>query len=143
MYLRAPTALLGCAVVLTACDDSAREQREARELAKARELELMSNMPRAGPEIERRLRDRIKSDGSVAVINDSPGQSYYSLRAIPANAEWTVRCSSDGLEVAFAVASESRSAFEISLSDADLEEATCKDLIGITAAKIGQILSGK
>jgi hypothetical protein len=96
----------------------------------------MTNMTLAGPEIERRLRDRLQSDGEIVVIKDKPGEVFLSMRAMPATVSWTADCGLGGLNV-------SLKGIEFELSDALLEERVCKELIPLTGVKVRQILSGK
>ena len=65
--------MVGCAALLTACGDDSKRQREReRTDQRNKELVLMTNMILAGPEIERRLRERLQSDGEIVVIKDNP-----------------------------------------------------------------------
>ena len=96
----------------------------------------MTNMTLAGPEIERRLRERLQSDGEIVVIKDKPGEVFLSMRAMPATVSWTADCGLGGLNV-------SLNGIEFELSDALLEERVCKELIPLTGVKVKQILSGK
>jgi len=96
----------------------------------------MTNMTLAGPEIERRLHERLQSDGEIVVIKDKPGEVFVLMRAMPAIVSWTADCGLGGLNV-------SLKGIELELSDALLEEQVCKELIPLTAVKVRQILSGK
>ena len=72
--------MVGCAALLTACgDDSQRQREQERTEQRNKELALMTNMTLAGPEIERRLRDRLQSDGEIVVIKDKPGEVFVSM----------------------------------------------------------------
>jgi hypothetical protein len=130
-----------CAATLTSCGDNSQRQRELAQRDK--ELGLMNNMTLAGPEIERRLRERIQSNGSTVVIKESIGDIFLSLRAMPAGVTWTADCSSAGLSVSFGTTGENGNGVVVTLSDAYLEEDTCKELIPLTAAKVTQLIAGK
>ena len=103
----------------------------------------MSNMTLAGPEIERRLRERLQSDGEIVVIKDKPGEVFVSMWAMPAIVSWTADCGLGGLNVSLGSAAENEKGIEFELSDALLEERFCKELIPLTGVKVRQILSGK
>jgi hypothetical protein len=129
--------MVGCAALLTACGDDSKRQREReRTDQRNKELALMTNMTLAGPEIERRLHERLQSDGEIVVIKDKPGEVFVLMRAMPAIVSWTADCGLGGLNV-------SLKGIELELSDALLEEQVCKELIPLTAVKVRQILSGK
>ena len=129
--------MVGCAALLTACgDDSQRQREQERTEQRNKESALMTNMTLAGPEIERRLRERLQSDGEIVVIKDKPGEVFVLMRAMPAIVSWTADCGLDGLKV-------SLGSIELELSDALLEERVCKELIPLTGVKVRQILSGK
>jgi hypothetical protein len=49
-----------------------RQREQERTEQRNKELALMTNMTLAGPEIERRLRERLQSDGEIVVIKDNP-----------------------------------------------------------------------
>jgi hypothetical protein len=129
--------MVGCAALLTACgNDSNRQREQERTEQRNKELGLMTNMTLAGPEIERRLHERLQSDGEIVVIKDKPGEVFVLMRAMPAIVSWTADCGLGGLNV-------SLGSIELELSDALLEEQVCKELIPLTAVKVRQILSGK
>ena len=129
--------MVGCAALLTACGDvSQRKREQERTEQRNKESALMTNMTLAGPEIERRLRERLQSDGEIVVIKDKPGEVFLSMRAMPATVSWTADCGLGGLNV-------SLNGIEFELSDALLEERVCKELIPLTGVKVKQILSGK
>ena len=136
--------MVGCAALLTACgDDSQRKREQERTEQRNKELALMTNMTLAGPEIERRLRERLQSDGEIVVIKDKPGEVFVSMRAMPAIVSWTADCGLGGLNVSLGSAAENEKGIEFELSDALLEERFCKELIPLTGVKVRQIVSGK
>jgi len=49
-----------------------RQREQERTEQRNKELALMTNMTLAGLEIERRLRERLQSDGEIVVIKDNP-----------------------------------------------------------------------
>src|SRR5262249_41932767 len=125
--------MISYSVVLVACgDDTARivARKQAQEQHR-KEVDLLSDTSRAGPEIERRLRERIQSNGSIIVIKED---SSSSLSAMPANVVWTARCSLSGLWVSFGVTgdAENGNSIELWLSYAGLDEQVCKELIQVT-----------
>jgi hypothetical protein len=101
----------------------------------------MRDGSRAGPEIERRLRERIQSNGSIVLIKDKPGQ-FESLQAVPATVAWTASCSFAGLWIALALPGE-QEGLNLEISDAFLDEEDCKRLLPLTAARVVDILGGK
>src|SRR5271157_1340789 len=99
--------------LLTACGDDSQRQRE-QELMEQRnkELALMTDMTLAGPQIERRLRERLQSDGEIVVIKDKPGEVFVLMRAMPAIVSWTADCGLGGLNVSLGYATENEKGIE-------------------------------
>jgi hypothetical protein len=127
---------------IAACDD--RSEREQREHAARRtaELSLMTDISRAAPEIERRLRERVQSDGKMIFVKERAGDRFLSLQAMPVTVTWIADCGLVGLSVSFGDVGESGNGTEIRLSDASFDEPACRTLLPIAAAKVGQVLSG-
>jgi hypothetical protein len=133
-------AIIGCAVMLVACDDNSQGEKELAGRRAAEELALMRDGSRAGPEIERRLRERIQSNGSIVLIKDKPGQ-FGSLQAVPATVAWRAICSA-GLWITLAPPGE-QEGLNLEISDAFLDEEDCKRLLPLAATKVVDILGGK
>jgi hypothetical protein len=126
--------------MLTSCDDDADRRRHLASERAKEELTLLTNMVVAGPEIARRIRERIQSDGSVIIIKNELLSSFH---AMPSNVPWMASCSEAGLSITLGSGGESGAGVELTLSDAYLEEQTCKELVALTAAKVLEILAGK
>jgi hypothetical protein len=121
--------------VLGSCgDDSGRKQQADQEAA---ELALMRDAAKAGPQIEERLRKRMRSDGQILLIKEEFG----TLHATPATVSWTLTCGA-GLGLSIAAAGESTGIY-LAISDSFLEEKDCLKLLPLTAAKVSDILAAK
>lgn len=129
------------ALLLANCDDGAEHEAErVAKQASAEELALMRDMSRAGPEIERRLRERIQSNGYVVIVKERGNLEL--LRGISMTTPWTVDCGI-GLSVTFASAGDP-DGLEITISNQTFFDGEdCKKLIPIVAAKLADILSSK
>jgi hypothetical protein len=124
-----------------ASDLSEQEQREPP-ARRAAELSLMTDTSRAAPEIERRLREHVQSNGTLIFVKNSAGGRFLSLQAMPPTVTWITDCGFFGLSVSFGAASENGNGTEIRLSNVSLDEAACRTLLPIAAAKVGQVLGG-
>ena len=92
-------------IVTTSCDDDADRQRHLASERAKEELTLLTNMAVAGPEIARRIRERIQSDGSVIIIKDELLSSFH---AMPSNVPWMASCSGAGLSITLGYAGDIR-----------------------------------
>jgi hypothetical protein len=77
-------------------DRSEGEQRE-HAVGRAAELSLMTDISRAAPEIKRRLRERVQSNGTIVFVKNSAGGRFLSLRAMPLTVTWIADCGLVGL----------------------------------------------
>jgi hypothetical protein len=79
---------LACLPLLAACDDNrqAKKSNSASELI-ATETALMSDPDRAGPELERRLAERVKVDGGLILVSTMMG-----FFVLPVSTPWTLHC---------------------------------------------------
>jgi hypothetical protein len=125
-----------CAIALAACRDESQLDKE-RAAQDAAELALMRDLSRAVPEIERRLRARIHSNGSIILVKEEFG----SLHAMPSTVGWTTTCGG-GLSLSIAAAGQDNG-LHLPISDALLEEEDCNKLLPLTAAKIIDIIAGR
>ena len=132
-------AIAGWAIMLAACDDDFQKKKELAVHHDEEELALMRDLSRAGPEIERRLRERLQSKGSIVLIKDKDNGS---LQAVPATIGWTADCNALGLSITLALPGEA-DGLELEISDAFLNDEDCKKLLPLTAVKVADILSGK
>jgi len=129
-------AMLGALCVLPACGDGSQSEKEQAARRDAEELALMRDTIRAGPEIERRLRERIEPSGSIVIVKE-----FGSLRAIPVGSAWSATCGF-GLSVVIAAAGDNEG-IQLNVSDAFFGQEDCKILLPITAAKVSDVLAGK
>jgi hypothetical protein len=130
--------LLGAMIApLAACDNSAQRAREQAAARNAEELALMRDVSRAAPEIERRLREHIQSNGTIVVIT----KEFGSWQAMPATTAWTVTCGL-GLSVTIAAAGDNEG-ISLEISDAFLGEADCRTVLPLTATKVADLFAGK
>ena len=136
--VRVPTGTTG---EPRAGDRSAPDQRE-RAARGAAELSLMTDTSRAAPEIERRLREQVQSNGTIVFLKANAGGRFLSLQAMPPTVTWIAECGLIGLWVSFGSVGENGSGTEVRLSDASFDEAACRVLLPIATAKVGQVISG-
>jgi hypothetical protein len=87
---------LACLPLLAACDNNqqAKKSNSASELIE-KETALMADSDRAGPELEKRLADRVKVDGGVLLVRTGMDQFV-----LPVSTPWTLRCSG-GMSIVF------------------------------------------
>jgi hypothetical protein len=117
-------------------DDSERQKKLAAQ--DAEELALMRDASRAGPEIDTRLRKRIRPNGSMILVNEEFGD----LHALPSTVGWSATCGTGGLAVSIAAAGQ-ENGLTVPISDAFLEEQDCLRLLPLAATKVTDILAGK
>jgi hypothetical protein len=99
------------------------------------EVALFRDAFRAGPEIDRRLRERIKWNSSFVIVED-----FGSSQVIPTGSAWSASCGF-GLTVVIAVAGESEG-IRLNISDEFFSEEDCGILLPLTAARVADIFSG-
>jgi hypothetical protein len=99
---------------------------------------LMRDASRAGPEIDTRLRKRIRPNGSMILVNEEFGD----LHALPSTVGWSATCGTGGLAVSIAAAGQ-ENGLTVPISDAFLEEQDCLRLLPLAATKVTDILAGK
>jgi len=127
-----------CAGALTACSSEDQDLETTRRT----ENELMHDIARAGPAIEDRLRNRVELNGSIILLSEKRGSFFWSLAAMPAQAQWSVKCGPQGISLDFGSTGEFGSGVNVQLSGARLDENACKVLVPLTASKVEAILSG-
>jgi hypothetical protein len=84
--------------------EARQQQAEARQKqaeAEAAEARLMADFRVAGPELKRRLAERVRRSGRLLILGPFPGASNFSITAMPLSTPWAVECSSSGLTVTF------------------------------------------
>jgi hypothetical protein len=81
---------------LSACDDDQQSKKpnQTLELIK-QETALMSDLDRAGPELESRLAQRVRVDGGLILVNAAMG-----MFVLPTSTQWTLQCS-PGITIVF------------------------------------------
>jgi hypothetical protein len=97
----------------------------------------MRDLSRAGPEIERRLRERLQISGPIIILSEQFGE----MHAVPATTGWTVSCGT-GFGVSIGAAGQT-DGLHLPISDAFFEEEDCKRLLPLAAAKVADIFAGK
>jgi hypothetical protein len=107
-------------------------------LRKEEELALMRDVSKAGPEIDVRLRKRIRSKGQIILVKEAFGE----LHAVPSTVGWSASCGLGGLNVSIAAVGE-ENGLSLQVSDAFLHEEDCTSLLPLTATKVSDILAGK
>jgi hypothetical protein len=89
-------AALAFFALLSACDNNeqAKKPNPASETIN-RETALMSDPEQAGPELEKRLAQRVRVDGGLILVEPA-----LSLFVLPISTPWTLQCSS-GMTIVF------------------------------------------
>jgi hypothetical protein len=108
----------------SATPDAARIEREAKAQAEAL---LFSDLTRAQPELEARLRQRISFRRKVIIIRDSSTATVYGL---PASSTWKIECGL-GLSIQFPGLGED--ALTVELTDSTFTEDKCAELIPLVS----------
>jgi hypothetical protein len=82
---------------LQACGESPQTENKAKAAMDA-DAELLQDLRRAGPELERRLLERVSVQDGLFLIHEPVLSDLYVL---PANSAWTLSCGLGGLSVVF------------------------------------------
>jgi hypothetical protein len=126
------STLAGCG------NESERQNKNEAAQRKEEELALMRDVSKAGPEIDVRLRKRIRSKGQIILVKEAFGE----LHAVPSTVGWSASCGLGGLNVSIAAVGE-ENGLSLQVSDAFLHEEDCTSLLPLTATKVSDILAGK
>ena len=76
------STLAGCG------NESERQNKHEAAQRKEEELALMRDVSKAGPEIDVRLRKRIRSKGQMILVKEEVGD----LHAVPSTVGWSIPC---------------------------------------------------
>ena len=83
------TAMICSISTLAGCgNESERQNKNEAAQRKEEELALMRDVSKAGPEIDVRLRKRIRSKGQIILVKEAFGQ----LHAVPSTVGWIASC---------------------------------------------------
>ncbi len=106
------------------------------------EAALMADPLRAGPELERRLREHVSSREGMLIVSDTlPG--IPTVYVLPMSAMWVVSCDILGLSVAFGPGSgEYDNSVNVDLTPVPISEPQCRDLAPAIGQKILAITRG-
>jgi hypothetical protein len=121
------------------------------EKAQAADERLMADAITAGPELQRRLRQKLQRSGRLLLLGGRTTQSNkFSIIAIPLSTPWAVKCSSPGgLAVTFGgwssgEVSEGSGAITpdivVALTDSHLTEERCVELVVLIGETLAEIV---
>jgi hypothetical protein len=97
----------------------------------------MSDPVRALPELDRRLRERITTQGGMLVLVEG---WMNGVQVIPMPVSWKLRCSFEGIDVVFTTGRGEEDRIKVGLTDAALSDEQCKLLAPEIGAKMIAIL---
>jgi hypothetical protein len=126
------------------------EARQQRAEAEAEEAGLMADFRVAGPELKRRLAERVRRSGRLLIVGPFPGASAFSITAMPLSTPWAVGCSSSGLNVTLGGWSsgevsegsgEISSDFVLSLTETRLSEELCAEFVSLIGEALVELVS--
>jgi hypothetical protein len=123
----------------------------------------MDEPSRAAPELRRRLAKHVRVVGQTIVLRDRrpvhpilegivPPSGRFTVAALPASTPWTVRCTSEGLDLAFGSSVRGEVSIGdwdvgpdlvISLTNVELSEQQCFALVVLVAEAVVDLLNGK
>jgi hypothetical protein len=139
-------------LLLNGCSDekeaAQRAQAEAERRAEQEaEQRLMSDVPLATVELEKRVAEWITSSNGLLIVSDSPGEPSFNLHVMPATTPWHVSCNAQEIEVTIGSWEGSRrrnaKLFTRALSYASFSEEQCQILAAVVARKLAAIAAAR
>jgi len=130
------------------CDSAEQKSRAGEERAKSEadhaEQELMADVQKALPELQRRLEKKLSTRDGVAFLNplaDVP--VFVEMTAVSKYASWRVNCGIAGLHVYMPYGAREDEVDLIMLTLASLTEAQCEVFTPSIAKMVQSILDGQ
>ncbi len=118
------------------------DQERIRGEGRRAEAALMADPLRAGPELERRLREHVGSREGMLIVTDTlPGLP--TVYVLPMSAMWVVSCDIFGLSVAFGPGSgEYDNSVNVDLTRVPISQPQCQDLAPMIGQEVLAIARG-
>ena len=135
-------AMLSAVGVVIAWNARKHDQERIRGDGLRTDAALMADPLRAGPELERRLREHVNSREGMLIVTDTlPG--IPTIYVLPMSAMWVVSCDILGLSVAFGPGSgEYDNSVNVDLTRVPISPPQCRDLAPMIGEKVLAITRG-